>query len=169
MPLTPEQLAEKFHETYEALAPSFRYGTHQPLTKSWAELPETERKLLVSICEAIIDDVRPSMTVEEYFARAHAFDDPALASDRNSWQRRLGVLITRIESFVARARHEGVAPVDCETLLDDTYRAVNADPRSGHIDEPLADVAAITVRHTLESAIASGLVVPGPNAPPWMK
>jgi len=112
---------------------------------------------------------RPTMTVEEYLGRTARLNDPALAADRNSWQRRLGVLITLIESFAEAARVDGVAPVDCETLLDDTYRVVNTDPRSGNADEPYADVASLTVRHTLEAALAAGLIVPGPKAPEWMQ
>src|SRR6476620_5707632 len=41
-----EILAEKFHETYERLAPDFGYRTREASAKPWTEVPEQNRKLM---------------------------------------------------------------------------------------------------------------------------
>lgn len=170
MTIAPEKLAEKFHETYETLAPSFNHETREVSRKPWEEVPENNKRLMVAVCRILLNDLGAiTPEVETYFEREQHFDAPSLAHDRNAWQRRLGALITTVEAFVARVHQEGVAPSDCQTLLDDTYRVVNTDPRSGHMDEPLADVARLTVRHTLEAALNAGLILPGPKAPEWMR
>lgn len=77
-------------------------------------------------------------------------------ADRNNWQRRLGVLLTLIETWG-----------DGE-LVERAYRIVNTNPRSGSIEDPYADIARLVVRQTLEAALEAGVVDPGPKAPHWM-
>lgn len=151
--ITAEQLAQKFHETYEQLAIAHEYETRKESRKPWAEVPEKNRKLMIAVCRIILHET-VGMT------------DQSLAHDRNLWQRRLGALVTLIEHFAARAGKDGVAPSDCAALLESAYNVVNTNPFTGNIDDPHADVARLTVQRTLEAAIAGGLVVPGPN---WMQ
>jgi hypothetical protein len=153
-----ETLAKKFHDTYEALAPSFNYKTRNggdPLE----EVPEDYRNLMVAVCRVVLNDVREQdagAVIAKYMDRVNR-DEQSIASDRNAWQRRLGVLLTTIEGWGQ------------PDLLKGAYDAVNTNPVTGNMDDPYADIARLTVRMTLEPALAAGLVVPGPNAPDWMK
>lgn len=47
--MTPEALAELFHETYERLAPAFGYRTRRD-SQPWAEVPSTNRALMIATC-----------------------------------------------------------------------------------------------------------------------
>ena len=51
--MTAEQLAKKFHEAYEKLAPKFGYSSRFE-GKSFDELPENNRKLMVAVCEELL-------------------------------------------------------------------------------------------------------------------
>lgn len=50
--MTPEQLARNFHETYEALAPSFGYET-RPETREFDPL-SANGKLMIAVCAVIL-------------------------------------------------------------------------------------------------------------------
>ena len=54
-PMTAEQLAQRFHETYERLAPDFDYKTREASAKPWAEVPENNRSLMIAVCEEILE------------------------------------------------------------------------------------------------------------------
>ena len=45
-----EQLAQKFHEAYERLAPSFGYETRKDSAKPWSEVPEQNKQLMIAVC-----------------------------------------------------------------------------------------------------------------------
>lgn len=49
-----EQLARKFHETYERLAPRHGYETREASAKPWAEVPEDNRALMVNTSAEIL-------------------------------------------------------------------------------------------------------------------
>lgn len=50
---TAETLAQRFHEAYERLAPSFGYETRTASAKPWAEVPENNRRLMTAVCAEI--------------------------------------------------------------------------------------------------------------------
>lgn len=50
-----EQMAQDFHAIYENLAPTFGYKTRKESAKPWSEIPETNRKLMIAVCESIIE------------------------------------------------------------------------------------------------------------------
>lgn len=52
--ISAEDLAKRFHYTYEALAPQFNYETRKESAKPWEEVPENNRKLMVAVCEGIL-------------------------------------------------------------------------------------------------------------------
>jgi len=52
---TAEELAQLFHETYERLAPEFDYKTREASAKPWADVPETNKKLMIAVCAEILD------------------------------------------------------------------------------------------------------------------
>ena len=50
-----EALAQRFHETYERLAPSFGYETREASAKPWGDVPEQNRALMVAVCQELAD------------------------------------------------------------------------------------------------------------------
>ena len=50
----PEQLAHKFHESYERLAPYYGYKTKTESAKPWKDVPEENRSLMIAVCKEII-------------------------------------------------------------------------------------------------------------------
>lgn len=58
----PEKLAERFHETYERLAPQFYYETRKQSSVPWALVPEKNKHLMIAVCAEILaaPDSRPS-------------------------------------------------------------------------------------------------------------
>ena len=49
-----EQLAALFHRTYEALAPSHGYETREASAKPWADVPEPNRSLMITIAGRVL-------------------------------------------------------------------------------------------------------------------
>lgn len=48
-----EEIAQKFHEAYERLAPQFGYKTREASAKPWAEVPINNRDLMTAVCAEI--------------------------------------------------------------------------------------------------------------------
>jgi hypothetical protein len=53
-PMTPEQLAQQFHETYERLAPEFGYETRRDSAVPWQDVPEQNRSLMTAVCAELV-------------------------------------------------------------------------------------------------------------------
>ena len=49
-----EQVAQRFHEAYERLAPSFGYETRRASAKPWADVPEPNRSLMVAVADEVL-------------------------------------------------------------------------------------------------------------------
>jgi len=62
-----EQLARRFHELYEELAPAFGYRTREASAKPWYEVPQQNRDLMITVCTAILGGAYgvPAQTSEE--------------------------------------------------------------------------------------------------------
>ena len=45
-----EELAKKFHETYERLAPDFGYKTREASAVPWKDVPEANKSLMIAVC-----------------------------------------------------------------------------------------------------------------------
>lgn len=54
LPLSADQLAQLFHETYERLAPQFGYKTREASAKPWAEVPEQNKALMVAVASEVL-------------------------------------------------------------------------------------------------------------------
>lgn len=54
MTIEAEKLAQRFHETYERLAPSFGYETRKESAKPWSEVPEKNKKLMIAVCAELL-------------------------------------------------------------------------------------------------------------------
>lgn len=59
--LTPERLAQLFHETYERLAPEHGYQTREASAKPWADVPAGNRELMVATAAEVLDVARLKM------------------------------------------------------------------------------------------------------------
>lgn len=121
-----------------------------PYTKSWPEMSADDQKLATSTMEVLYaDHVAPGGRGQD------------LEFDRNRWQRMVGVLMTTVEQWAAKEGSRSAAD-----LISTLYRTVNANHFTGAPEvDPYLDVAKLTVEQTLRSAVAAGLVIPGPNAP----
>lgn len=52
--ITPDDLAQEFHERYERLAPAFGYKTRQQSRVPWRQVPERNRRLMVAVCRELL-------------------------------------------------------------------------------------------------------------------
>jgi hypothetical protein len=52
--ITPEQLAQRFHESYERQAPSCGYETRKESAKPWSEVPEKNKTLMIAVCKEML-------------------------------------------------------------------------------------------------------------------
>jgi hypothetical protein len=52
--VTPEALAQRFHETYERLAPDFGYETRRESAVPWDEVPEANKALMTAVCGELL-------------------------------------------------------------------------------------------------------------------
>ncbi len=52
--MQPEELAQIFHETYEKLAPSYRYKTRKESAVEWDKVPENNKKLMIAVSKEVI-------------------------------------------------------------------------------------------------------------------
>lgn len=53
-PITVDGLARLFHETYECLAPAFKYKTRQESAVSWDCLPKNNKQLMRAVCAEVL-------------------------------------------------------------------------------------------------------------------
>lgn len=49
-----ERVAQRFHETYERLAPDFGYKTREASAKPWADVPQQNRDLMIAVCAELL-------------------------------------------------------------------------------------------------------------------
>ena len=59
-----ERLAQRFHESYERLAPEFNYDTRVASSVPWEEVPEPNRSLMVAVAGEILSCFRLPVPVE---------------------------------------------------------------------------------------------------------
>ncbi len=50
-----EDLARRFHETYERLAPRYGYETREASRTSWTNVPEKNKRLMIAVCAELLD------------------------------------------------------------------------------------------------------------------
>ena len=49
-----ESVARLFHETYERLAPSFKYKTRDATRVPWEQVPERNKRLMVAVAAEVL-------------------------------------------------------------------------------------------------------------------
>lgn len=52
--MDPEQLARRFHQTYESLAPSFGYQTRPDSAVGWSQVPFKNRALMIAVAVSVL-------------------------------------------------------------------------------------------------------------------
>lgn len=52
-----EQLARRFHETYENLAPLYGYETRKASAVPWVDVPENNRRLMIAVCGRLLPHI----------------------------------------------------------------------------------------------------------------
>lgn len=64
--MNAKQLAKKFHETYEELAPQFGYVTREASRKPWEDVPEQNKCLMIAVARKILmaGFERPQLTAD---------------------------------------------------------------------------------------------------------
>lgn len=53
-PVTPDELARLFHETYERLAPSHNYETRRESAVNWDDVPADNKALMVATAAEVL-------------------------------------------------------------------------------------------------------------------
>lgn len=59
-----EDLARRFHETYERLAPQYGCETRDASAKPWDEVPMDNRRLMIAVCAEILTHQRAARAAE---------------------------------------------------------------------------------------------------------
>lgn len=54
VPPSPEDLARRFHEAYERLAPEYGHETRRESAVPWDQVPERDRALMVAVCRELV-------------------------------------------------------------------------------------------------------------------
>lgn len=78
---TPEELAEKFHEFYEATAPEFGYKTREESAKPWAEVPEQNKGLMIAACAKIMLYLMGKVTGEDLMPDSRVLSPDEVAQE----------------------------------------------------------------------------------------
>jgi hypothetical protein len=60
--MSPEELAQFFHETYERLAPNYGYTTRRSSAVPWEEVPEPNKSLMIAVCERVLEKLNQEET-----------------------------------------------------------------------------------------------------------
>ena len=56
-PLSPEVLAQLFHDHYERLAPEFGYTSRRTSAVPWQDVPEPNRSLMIATAKAVLREL----------------------------------------------------------------------------------------------------------------
>jgi len=49
-----DDMAQKFHEAYERLAPEYNYETRKESAVPWEDVPEDNRQLMTAVCRELM-------------------------------------------------------------------------------------------------------------------
>ena len=100
--ISAETLAQKFHETYERLAPSFGYETRKESAKPWCDVPEKNKKLMIAVCAEIKASLTaPPQVPQEVVDILKEAKDSAEKSRQWAGYTYLVVTIAKIEKALA--------------------------------------------------------------------
>jgi hypothetical protein len=63
--MSPEQLAELFHSTYERLAPAFGWRTKKGCNVPFIQLPQRNKALMIATCQTVLNALQNSGKTNE--------------------------------------------------------------------------------------------------------
>ena len=104
------ELAQRFHEAYERLAPLFGYETREASAKPWEDVPENNRRLMTAVCREILGEkLTPPEQHEPPLPRASFDYDRSIHSnpDAKAWA----------EFFNASLVQRGEQPLDPDLMV----------------------------------------------------
>jgi hypothetical protein len=81
--MTSEQLAARFHEAYERLAPSHGYETRKQSAVPWDSVPEQNKRLMIAVCAELL----PVVAAEERQACAKVIEQAKKVCRWVGWMR----------------------------------------------------------------------------------
>lgn len=55
--MNAEELARRFHEHYEKLAPVHGYKTREASAVPWEDVPDSNKQLMIATCAAVLLDL----------------------------------------------------------------------------------------------------------------
>ena len=73
-------LAKRFHETYERLAPSMGYETREESAVPWEEVPENNKRLMIAVCAELLPSIpsKKRVSISEECAEAMFYSRAAI-------------------------------------------------------------------------------------------
>lgn len=80
--MSAEQLAQRFHEHYERLAPEHGYKTREASAMPWEDVPEANKSLMIAVAGEVLRDLqqpRQFGSIEEMRAEPIEPEDPSAA------------------------------------------------------------------------------------------
>ncbi len=112
-----EQLAKRFHELYEELAPSCDYRTRRESAVPWAEVPEKNKSLMVAVCARILGETTQPDSQQTQLIRKLEDRCAQLASDRDlAWDRRETRMTELLSKEAVISSHFGTIRYGLELL-----------------------------------------------------
>jgi hypothetical protein len=100
--LTPEALAQLFHETYERLAPVYGYETRKASAVPWQNVPITNKRLMIAVAADVLtvltNEAVPPQAEREELLLMKAMNARLLGKTEALWQ-----LIERFDAYLQRA------------------------------------------------------------------
>lgn len=55
--MSAEDLARRFHQIYERLAPEYGYKTRDESAVAWEDVPDKNKTLMIATCKALLQEV----------------------------------------------------------------------------------------------------------------
>lgn len=83
-----EELANFFHDNYEALAPKFNYQTQAESAVPWQQVPENNRQLMIAVCSKVLDLLDSEVELLRTDAQAQ-LTRQVNPADQSYWQGKL--------------------------------------------------------------------------------
>lgn len=83
------ELAKRFHELYEEMAPIFNYETRKESAKPWKDVPENNKALMVAVCGKILDEIRRPFPNEDQVNAGHRISSELITA---SLRKEMGAL-----------------------------------------------------------------------------
>jgi len=100
-----EELAKKFHETYERLAPDFGYKTRDASAVPWEDVPEANKNLMIAVCAELESQNATLLTnVGELVEAVKQCQAPLLESsiDEDIWLKQ----VQAVDTAIAKLKQE---------------------------------------------------------------